>query len=170
MELRNIDRAELDDALLRSNEAIAWAPLTSSYRYFKAGLLAELGKHDEAMQAYGQLLRLRPLGSLYLHRAAMLAKDMQQPALAGALLKSGVELDRVDLRRIKLYAQWLFYQRQREEGLAQIRRGLELAPDRTREFIELMRNYGLKPIDMETAFPETALAWQLFAQDLVETK
>jgi len=169
MELTQIDRAGLDDALLHSREAIAWSPLTGSYRYFKAGLLAEQGFADEAMQAYGQLLRLRPLGSLYLHRAAMLAKDMQQPALAEALLKSGVELDRVDLRRIKLYAQWLFYQRQQEEGLAQVRRGLELAPNKTREFIALMRNYGLKPIEMAAAFPETALAWQLFAQDLVET-
>jgi tetratricopeptide (TPR) repeat protein len=170
LSLAEMDLSTRDEALQRTREAIVWAPFTTTHRYLEARLLAETGDNEEAMQVYGQILQLRPFQSFYLHRAAMLARDMNQIPLAGALLKSGVDLDLVDFRRVELYARWLISQDQRDEAFLQIRRAMELAPQKSRDFIDLMRTSGLKSFEMKEAFPERALAWQFYANYLVEKK
>jgi len=81
-----------------------------------------------------------------------------------------VLLDPADLRRIKPYAAWLLGHQQQERAFAEIRRGLELAPEQTRSFINLMLLNGVASASMQQALPERALAWQLYGNYLVEVK
>ncbi len=168
IKLTELDRPERDAALQAAREAMAWAPLSSAHRYFATRVHSVAGEHDEALQLYGEILQRRPLRSFYLQRAAATATALGQNELAGRLLRSAVAFDRVDLRRIKAYAQWLLQQQRQQEAFVEIRRGLELVPQEAGNFISLMLDFGVPLTAMTGALPERALAWQHYANILVE--
>ncbi|WP_432822914.1 O-antigen ligase family protein [Trichloromonas sp.] len=160
------DSQQLQAFLQQARQAAAWTPFDGSGRFTQGNVLAALGRHGEALQAYGEALRLRPLRYSYLQRAAHSAGALGLVELEESLLKAGVTMDQADLRPVGPFATFLLKQNRRAEAFVLVRRSLDLAPEKTGDFLTLMALQGVDWREMKEALPPRALAWQLYAAAL----
>ncbi len=167
-DLAQLDESEKEVALQTTLLASSRAPLDAEYRFSAAKILAASDRHQDALEEYAKALRLRPLNSEYLQRAADSAGKIGDLALQAALLKSGVKQSPMDLSRTKAYVDWLLAQRRYNQAFDLIRSSLGKAPEKTNEFLTQMVLYGVEWPRMKEALPERSIAWLHYAGFLLK--
>lgn len=159
------ERQEVRDA---ADRAARFDPLERRYRYAMANADLSLGYVTRALDSYARTLRLGPVQGEYLERIGQVYDHLKRPLLGRQLLSAAVASDIREMSRYLSLAGGLLEQNQLEEAFRVIRKGLSLAPERTRDFILLLILHPLPDADMVQAFPENSRVYQEYGDYLAE--
>ncbi|OQX19014.1 MAG: hypothetical protein BWK76_05855 [Desulfobulbaceae bacterium A2] len=155
----------LRSALGKADAAVARAPFVARHHFARANILVFQGKMDQAMASFAQAIQLRPLDCLFLQRAGYyLTKE--HPDEANRLYQAASRFNHGKVECQLGHARWLFLQGRRPEGLAALRRALEL--DASSLQISTIMSYRPSPEELALVLPHRVEPHLLFARHFWE--
>jgi len=155
-------------APMRGVLAAGFAPLAAEYRYLLADSALARGEVAEALRQFAAALRLRPLHPEYLQRLGLVFANLAQDEKAERLLRSGAASEPTNPARQKVLASWLLSKGRGDEALEPVRLAIFWAPEKTWDFLALMKMYGLGDEEMRAAMPERSLPLLAYGEYLME--
>jgi tetratricopeptide (TPR) repeat protein len=137
--------------------AIRFAPFNFTYRYSLAIAELSLENHGEALEQFGEALRLFPLHGGILTETGLLLGNAGHPEEGEKLLRAAVNVDRISFENRRLLGAWLLARNRHDEGIHHFREAMMLAPLRTRECIRTMVLAGMVEEEIRMVLPEMAI-------------
>lgn len=143
-------------------KAARYDPLEAKYYFTSANAEALLSNDSAALNHYKKTLQLNPVNGEYLQRFGLFMSGCGDNDVADKLLQTGIKYDRNNPKRYEIYASWLFSQDKKEAGKEYLKLAMAIDPEKTGEFIILMRLCGLGDQDIQGALPERVKAHLVF--------
>ncbi len=142
-------------------------PLEPRYRFALADIGLGLGEAAMAVNQLGTALRLAPLDAEYLQRLGLVFDNLGEKQKAEQLLEAGVENDEANPERHKTFAYWLLSKGKTEKALEQIRQAILGEPQKTWDYLTLMKSQGLSDEDMRQNLPERPIPLLIYGDYLL---
>lgn len=152
IDLATAGTAKLDELAAQAEKMIHSAPWEAKY-HFTAGNIAYYAKNRQ--QAYLNYLRavmLNPAKSDYVQRLGIVA-DLTGKESGQELILRGTSLAPRDFISYKQTALWLFYKKRHSEAADAMHLAMVEDAGKVRECIEIMKRYGMTPLEMQRAIP-----------------
>jgi len=108
------------------------------------------------------------VNSEYLQRLGLVFDNLGEKEKAERLLQAGVENDRNNPERHKTFAYWLLSKDNKEKALEEIRQAILGEPQRTWDYLTLMKSQGMSDEDMRRNLPARSFPLLVYGDYLVE--
>lgn len=143
-------------------------PLEAKYRYFSAASAGNSPEAGPRASNFRKALWLEPSNGSYLQGFGLYMNSGGNAEKGDGLLEAGVKADKTNPARYRTYALWLFGRGEKEKGIENTRKAIELEPKKTRQYIALMTLDGLTDGEIERALPDRVEPRLNFADYLSE--
>ena len=150
-----------------ARQASCLDPLEPTYRFALADIGLGLGEAAMTLRELGSAVRLAPLNAEYLQRLGLVYDHLGEEDKAERLLEAGVKNDRVNPVRHKTFAFWLLSKGKPEKALEQIRQAILGEPQRTWDYLTLMKSQGLSDEAMRRNLPQRSLPLLIYGDYLL---
>lgn len=154
-------------AMLRvARQASHLDPLNPRYRFAAADIALGLGEAAMAVNQLETTLRLAPLNAEYLQKLGLVFDNLGDGKKAEQLLQAGVDSDVADPEGHKMFAFWLLSKGEKEKALEQIRLAIQGEPEKTWDYLTLMKSQGLSDEAMRENLPAQSMAFLIYGDYL----
>jgi O-antigen ligase len=144
-------------------------PFHAAYPFSMAEAAWFLKELDRSQTHYTTSLRLDPLNSEHLNRFATFLAQRNAPERAGIAFKKSMMYDQSNPEYTFHYATWLLANQKVEQGLAVMKKALDLDDKLMDRALTAMIISSIDPTTIEQAIPDTPGATISFAQFLYDT-
>ncbi len=170
---KNIDtqtpKKELQAIRDKAARASFCDPLEARYPYTVAHAERLLAFTERSQNYYKKALFLDPVNGEYLQIFGLLLSDFKRYDIAERYLRSGINLDKGNAIRYRIYALWLLSQNRKKEGLENIKTAISLDPRHTKDYLAMMAINGISDSEMKQTIPAKAGPYFLYADYLLKT-
>ncbi len=153
--------------------ATMFDPLNGTYANAKASASLYLGNEVSTLENLKKAIRLNPTNSYYLARLGNIYAGKGLSETADRLLSAAVRVDIFNAEYTLRYGAWLLSQSRMEEGLAQIKRALEIDRGQIDNALLTMAINRVGDDKMRTAIPdlpEAVIAYAEFLNNMGKTE